>query len=163
MTRRLAAICLITMLGTGVGFPSPRAQHADASLKGIDAVYVAIEPLPDGATVLGLTEEAIQTDVELKLRLAGLRVVTQSEWLQLPGQPYLYVKINVSTGSQAANVDVELCQNVLLKRNNSPAFGVATWRVGGVISGPDAQFIRERTKDLVDKFLNAWLSVNPKK
>jgi hypothetical protein len=50
---------------------------------------VLIEGLPDGAKVLGLSEDMIKTDVELKLRLAGMRVTTMEDALNLPGSPYL--------------------------------------------------------------------------
>jgi hypothetical protein len=68
------------MLLIGLASSSVRAQSRPASLptlKGIGAVAVLVEYLPTGAKTLGLTEETIQTDVELKLRLAGMRVVTE--------------------------------------------------------------------------------------
>ena len=45
------------------------------ALVGIAAVDILIERLPKGADKLGLTKESIRTDVELKLRLAGIRVI----------------------------------------------------------------------------------------
>jgi hypothetical protein len=38
---------------------------------------------------LGLTRDTIQTDVELKLLLAGMPVVTPEDDTKLPGEPYL--------------------------------------------------------------------------
>jgi hypothetical protein len=166
MTRRLATMCFVIVLTAGVPAPGVHAQdedHANATLKGIKAVLVLVEDLPDGAKMLGLTTESIQTDVELKLRLAGMRVVTRNEWLPIAGNPYLYVRVNVTKGAQAGSVEVDLNQDVLLKRNGAEASGVPTWTVGQTLANPDAQFVREQTKDLVDRFLNAWLSVNPTK
>jgi hypothetical protein len=156
------------MLLVGTSSPAARAQDTkpqNASLKGITAVYVLVEDLPDGAKVLGLTKDAIQTDVELKLRLAGMRVVTtQEEWAKLPGSPSLYVNVNVSDSSaRAASIDVELDQNALLELNSHFAIGVTTWSTGAVIVNPSVEGTRDWIKDDVDKFLNAWLSVNPKK
>jgi hypothetical protein len=165
MTRRLATLCFMAILTAGAHAPAVHAQNdnpGNATLKGIDAIYVVVEELPDGAKALGLTKEATQTDVELKLRLAGMRVVTKSEWFRLPGNPYLYVTINMTKGATAAAIAVALNQNVLLERNSAAASGATTWSKEGVLSNPDAQFVRDRTKDLVDEFLNAWLSVNPK-
>jgi hypothetical protein len=126
-------------------------------------VYVAVEPLPDGAKLLRLTAENIQTDVELTLRLAGIRPVTKEERLKIPASPYIYVKVIVSSDAKAASVEVELNQNALLERNGDFAPGVTTWEMGGLITNPSARFARNGLKDLFDQFLNAWLSVNPKK
>ena len=125
------------------------------------AVWVVVEGLPDDAKKLGLSEETIQTDVELKLRLAGMRVVTEQEGLKLTGGPHLYVNVNVV--GLAARIDVELLQNASLERTGQWAAAVSTWDVGFLSSNPSGEYIRDRTKDLVDQFLNAWLSVNPKK
>ena len=66
-------------------------KRSIASLKGISTLYVMVEQLPDGAKALSLTAETIQADLELKLRLAGLRVVTPEAGVKLPGSPYVYV------------------------------------------------------------------------
>jgi hypothetical protein len=133
-------------------------------VSGISPVYsVRHVPGPYRAKVLGLTTEAIQTDVELKLRLAGMRVVKRNESVQIPGTPYVYVTVNVSKDAKAASVEVILNQNATLERNGEFVFGVTTWSSGGLISNPNEQFIRGQIKDTVDEFLNAWLSVNPKK
>jgi hypothetical protein len=168
MPARLATICLTMVFLVGISSPTVRAQDSEstrATLKGITAVYVVVEELRDSAKVLGLTKDAIRTDVELKLRLAGIRVVeTTEEWAKLTGSPFLYVNVNVLDGSaRVANVEVELDQDALLARNGEFASGVTTWSAGGVLVNPDVQYIRDRIKDAVDKFLNAWLSVNPKK
>ena len=53
------------------------------TLAGITAVKVVIEDLPSDALNLGLIRESIQTDVELKLRLAGMRIVTSGTTVPL--------------------------------------------------------------------------------
>ena len=166
MRRRLAA-CLTTVFLIGASSLFVQAQETpafDASgLKGIGTVFVAVEPLPDGAKVLGLSEDTIQTDVELKLRLAGMRVVTMEEGKKVPGRPYLYVRITLTDNALAASVEVQLNQDALLGRNNEFAPSVTTWSTGFLLANPTAQSIRDGVKDDVDKFLNEWLSLNPKK
>lgn len=136
---------------------------ATPTLKGISALNVRVANLSDGAKLLGLTKETIQTDVELKLRLAGMRVVTQEEDFKLPGMPFLWVYVNLTDVADAAHIQIELRQNAQLERNGERAISVATWRGGAVIANPSLQTIRDDVKDSVDTFLNAWLSVNPKK
>jgi hypothetical protein len=138
------------------------SPSARATLKGIDTVWVLVEALTPGAKTLGLTQEMIQTDVELKLRLAGIRVVTQEEALKLPGSPCLYVDVNVVESAGAASIGVELVQGVRLERNGD-AILAPTWSMGTLGRNPSAQDIRDRVKDYVDTFLNALLSVNPKR
>lgn len=130
------------------------------TLKGISGVQVVIEDLSDSAKALGLEKETIQTDVELKLRLAGIRVLSEQENNNTPGSPSLYV--NVRVVRSAAAVAVELKQSVRLVRNGELALGT-TWSVGGVGTNLTAESIRRHIQDYLDEFLNAWLSVNPKK
>jgi hypothetical protein len=108
-------------------------------------------------------KDVIQTDVELKLRLAGISVVTLEEDRKLPGGPIVWVRVNLTDDAQAANIEVALRQDATLVRNDEPVYAVETWTTILLISRPtDSQRIRDVVKDLVDAFLNAWLSVNPK-
>jgi len=165
MTKRLATICLMAILAIKAGSPSLHAEIAGrrATLKDISTVYVLIESLPNAANGLGLTEDGIQTDVELKLRLAGIRVVTESEVSKVPGGPVVYVRLTMTDDAEAAFVELQLWQDVSLERTGQLAFSMITWVSGTVVSHPTSQGIRSVTKDLTDKFLNDWLSVNPKK
>jgi hypothetical protein len=112
---------------------------------------------------LGLTDQAIQTDVEQKLRQGGVRVVTPEEAHRLPGRPHLYVNVNLTDNGRAASIDLELDQDVRLERNGQTVPSVATW-VDDALIAPNTtgQHIRDVIKNLVDHFLNAWLSFNPK-
>ena len=49
---------------------------------------VLVEDMTDDAKRLGLNTVQIQTDVELKLRLAGIKVLTKEERYGTPGTPY---------------------------------------------------------------------------
>jgi hypothetical protein len=155
------------MLLIGVSASGAYGQSDDelsrSTLRGIGAVYVLVESLPDGAKVLGLTRESIQTDVELKLRLAGMRIVTEQESHKAPGGPVLYVQVGMTNNGLASFTDVALRQDVTLQRNGMPAVFVATWNASVIAMNQDDKEIRNTVKDLVDQFLNAWLSVNPKK
>jgi len=158
MTRRLATICLVTASWIGAISPSVLGQD---ELKGITSLTVGVEKLPVGAKVIGLNEESIQNDVELKLRLAGIHIATSKE--AGVKVPFLYVRITVLSQAQAANIEIQIMEEARLLRNGQFAPGVITWDKGGVVSNPTARLIRDLVKDNVDEFLNAWLSVNPKK
>ncbi len=162
VTRRLAAICVLVAFTLGVASRSISAQDR-RNLKGINSVFVVVETLPNGARKLGLSEGIVQTDVEQKLRLAGLRVVTDQEGENLPGSPYLFVRLIATDPPEAAAVEIGLNQNVTLERNGDFAPEVATWEKIHVIANPSGQAVRDKIKDLADEFLNDWLDVNPKK
>jgi len=159
----LAAVLLIVPLTSGNrAFGRGSSSHFGVkSLKGIGAVRVVVEDLDDDAKALGLDEQTIQTDAELKLRLAGMRVLSDAEWIVALGQPYLYLRVTATGG--AAAYEVALCQNARLGRNGDLAAGVITWSQLSADSNPTAAGVRNGIKDLVDTFLNDWLSVNPKK
>jgi hypothetical protein len=132
-------------------------DYTRQSLVHISSLDVVIEGLPSGASRIGLTKEVIQTDVELKLRLAGIHVGSQA--LQ-----YLYVNTNVSNDASAASFIIELRQPATLVRDPKiTALGATTWSLSGLITNPTGDGIRSIIKDQIDHFLNAWLAVNPKK
>jgi len=128
------------------------------SLKGIDSVQVVID-LTDTGKVSELDKYIIRTDVELKLRGAGMRVLSEEEESKAPGSPYLYLNVNL-VGTAAA-VEIQLMQTARLVRNDEIAVG-ATWSQRSLSTNSTAPIVRGLIKDQVDTFLNAWLSVNPK-
>ncbi len=139
----------------------------EETLQGIKGVGVVVEDINPEIEKNGLSTSQIQTDVELKLRMAGINVLTTEERLVAPGKPWLYVKTHVLKSSQMKAyvfvVNLKLLQEVYLVRN-AQITSAPTWHVGagGFGISPDLDVIRGVIKDSVDVFLNAWLSVNPK-
>jgi hypothetical protein len=138
------------------------------ALKGLTGVFVIIEtPLEPDAIAGGLSHDAIRTEVELKLRQAGIRVLSGDEWERTPGKPYLQVWPKVlkggTLGGYIYHISVEFKQHVSLVRTPDIKVFGATWSAEHMGYTPDLKDIRDRMKDLVDKFIAAYLSVNPKK
>jgi hypothetical protein len=131
---------------------------------------VLVEDLHPDIQQDGLEKNTIQTDVELKLRLAGIKVVPIKEVARTPGGQYLYVNVNSlrmeGLPLYAISVELELQQSVWLAREpktNLP--GATTWqisRVGGVGKAAVSS-MRDTIKDLVDGFVNDYLAANPPK
>lgn len=157
---------LLGLISASIGLAGD-SSLSRKTLKGITALSVVIEDLGSKAPD-GLTQEQLQTDVELKLRMAGIHVSPPDE----PG-PYLYVQVTSDSSQNLAgrqtgyfyNVNLEFRQLVFLQRNKVVAVA-STWGLEGIgISGPGmttVQTIRDLVGDTVDKFMNAYLSVNPK-
>ena len=57
------------------------------TLVGISATEVLVEGLSKDAIEAGLTIRQIRTDVELRLRREGIRIVSEEELLKLSGSP----------------------------------------------------------------------------
>jgi len=132
-------------------------------LKGIKGVYVFIEDLPPDAKKLGITRESLKTEVELKLRLAGIKIPRR-----IKDSPFgiLSVSLNVigQNNIYIFNIDIEFKEIVYIKRINQRR-PLTIWEYGYVGLTPKASnsFIREELKRGLDKFLNDYLAVNPKK
>lgn len=138
------------------------------SLRGVRAISVLVESLPDDIEGYGLTKSQIQTDVELRLRKAGIRVLTEEE--TSPGSPRLYVNVNaLKTNTIPPTIPiygvcaiVQFYQLVSLTKDGSRHLGV-TWGKHQMGIFREIRSSREHLGNLVDEFINDYLTVNPKK
>lgn len=136
------------------------------TLRGLQGVKVVVEPLKWLIEQDGLTTKQLRKDTELKLRLAGIEVVSSEESSAMPGNPSLYVNSNVlkhkALNRYIFNILVELSQDVSLDRAPKIRTSAATWSVSVTGFSPDVGTVRDQLKELVDTFINAYLSANPK-
>ena len=162
-TMRHKTVLLFVLLFLSSQF-SANAQSVKApSLIGLAELNVVIEDLDDNAKVGGLTVSQLQTDVELRLRQAGLRVNTTA-------LEFLHVRVTAlgptAAGEVAWKVDVELQQPVIIMRTKEATTGT-TWDASSIALSSSPSFIpsnvRGKVRDFVDAFLNDWLSVNAKR
>jgi hypothetical protein len=143
-------------------------EYTRATLRGLKGVYVLVEPLRAETERAGLTKAQIQTDVELRLRKAGIRVLSEKERDETPGSPYLYVNVQVvetNVPLYAFSIDVALMQRVLLERDPKIRSLAETWdtaSTGMVREDTLRKFPRDSLADKVDAFINAYLTENPK-
>ncbi|MFX0202193.1 MAG: hypothetical protein ACFFCW_39275 [Candidatus Hodarchaeota archaeon] len=159
---------IFIVLSLGILHSFVFAQHDSKSsrqtLKGLKEISVLIELLDPQIEREGLTRDQLQRDTELKLRLAGIRVTGLEEQAIKPYMSCIYVRPGVLKDMYryVYTVDVQLIQEVSLVRTPNIRARAVTWlySVTGVTS--EVEDIRTATKDLVDRFINAYLSVNPK-
>jgi hypothetical protein len=161
---RLYIACTALLLSLAPIARAGDTENERRTLKGLKGMEVFIVAIPPAAEQNGLTKSAIQTDVELKLRQAAITVLDLK-----PGQPWLSVEVEMGIRTESPwtySISVELHQSVILTRDPSIFFSDATtWSAGSFGSVPKAQVgtLRDDIKDIVDKFVNAYLAVNPKK
>jgi hypothetical protein len=151
---------------SGAGSWAIDTEHTRATLRGIEGVHVIVERLQPESERYGLNSQQLQTDVELQLRQAGIRVLTKEELFAIPSAPWLYINVNVqprSEGLAAYSIGVVLNQRASLKSDGSLA-SVATWSSGevGSVGSAHLSTIRDVVKDQVNQFVNAYLSVHPR-
>jgi len=163
----------IAVLALAVGFVAS-AVAADTELErrmlaGLAGVYVLVGDMKPDAEKDGLAGSTLQTDVELKLRQAGIRVLTSGEWLAAPGNPSLYLFVGTvknETGLYAYYINLELHQEVRLTRNPAITSLATTWHAPGfvgIVLDRNLSKVRDGVRDVVDQFLNAYLAANPKR
>jgi hypothetical protein len=139
------------------------------TLVGLKGVHVLVEAINPDAEKDGLSRTLLQTDIELKLRRAGVPVFTEEETFGVPGSPVLDLDVGLlknPSGVYAFGVDLALIQEVNLTRAPRVEIGAATWRATstiGIVGTAKLSSVRETVKDKVDQFINAYLAANPKK
>ena len=166
--------CLLVLVVMGLTFLfTPTVHTADKgeieSLRGLTGVFVAVEKLDNEIKgELPFDENQIRVDIELKLRIAEIKIFSKEESSKTPGSPCLYVNLNallvpeIDTIYYALNIYLE--QTVYLERNLKRHPSAMTWWSGsvGAVGKNWASKIRDSIKEKIDKFINDYLSVNPK-
>jgi hypothetical protein len=167
--KKLSCVPLLALLGAATVAVANDDQPSRKSLAGLQGVFVLVEEIRPEAQDQGLTMTAVQTDAELRLRKAGIRVFTDAEVRNVPGNPVLYLKAIVMPGTPPWGyaVAIELHQGVVLTRDPSMDTWASTWSVAGG-GGYDApsnipRKVRDKLNDYVDQFINAYLAMNPRK
>jgi len=160
MHRTVAAVCLTFVSLSAISSASD-TEYTRRTLKGIKAVGVIVEELRKEVPS-GLTKRQLQTDVELRLRKAGITVISSNQ----EAAPYLYVRVNSiqlpNSIQYVYAVGVELNQTVKLARDMTKTSVATTWDKGGTGCTSRPGGIRDGVADYVDQFITAYLSVNPK-
>ena len=153
--------------------PSALALDSNANretLRGLKGVRVLVEDFASEVEKAGLTKNQLQPHIEDRLRRAGIKPLTQDECFVTPGEPYLYVNINLNFRKADPNIysfsiDIGVIQNVTLDRDSKQKTYAATWSTGGVGS-IEKEFLprlKDSVDDLLDLFIKSYLAVNPKK
>jgi len=150
-------LCVVTA-GTAQG-----GESDWEALKGLTGCYVVVESLLPRERAAGFQEEDFKTKAELKLRMAGVRVLTQEESLLVEGRPYLYINVNTTADgtvkSTSFSVHVSLLEVVTTARTG-PAVAVI-WRATATGWG-SVEHVLGSLDRRMDEFLNDWLKANPK-
>ena len=154
-----ALVCVATTASAG------DSEAERATLAGLSALSVVVEELPSIATTNGLTMAALMADAERRLRLAGISITPDSD-------AYLYVHVTVGDPGPSSPlpyyVDVALIQEITIPRGGIQSrtpLQCPTWsvnRLGMASSDRLRPNVADRVGELVDQFVRAYRSANPK-
>ena len=130
-----------------------------ATLKGVTVVEVVVEAMDPVAEQDGLVRAQVQTEVELRLRQAGIPVGPTPT-----GHLYVNVDTEKSDHGQtyAYNVSVQYIQQVVLARDPTAPIFATTWETGGVgmIAASRLREVRQDVANYLDRFVKAYLEQN---
>ena len=170
----IAKRCLLVLVVTAFTFlftstAHPASEYTVESLRGLIGVGVLVEDFsPEVKAKLPFDKNQIRVDVELKLRMAGIKVLSDEERFNTPGMPFLYVRVSIGETSDLLpilgyNITVQLRQQVYLARNFELLFG-STWEksVTDAVNIRNVSATRKMVKNFVDHFIYDYLLVNPK-
>ena len=100
-------------------------EYARATLRGLGGVQVLVAEFRSDLEHAGLPRQQLQTDIEGRLRRAGIRVLAPEERPLLPRAPYLYVSVvaflvpDVVQELIVYGITIEVRQNVVLDPTSS--------------------------------------------
>lgn len=160
---RLVALVAAFLLFAGDSYAN---SFGPQNLIGLQGTGVIVENLAPEAGNLGLSKTVIQTDVELRLRKAGVKVLTEEESLETLGIPCLYVKINARSVPGLPlvvfSIAVELREWVRLVSGLETV--AAIWHTAylGTVEKEKIRTLREEVGHQVDVFIKDYLAANPK-
>ena len=158
-------IIILTFWASNIYPAELKDEPGIESLRGLKGVCVMVESL--GPSFDGkLTRDKIKIDAELKLKLAGIKVISDREIFHTKAWPILHISVfsHRAAGSIGYSINVALMQLVNLRRDPAKSLLAGTWstRSAGVIGELQMETLQSSIKDKVDEFINDFLSVNPK-
>ena len=160
---------LLTLIGLCPrAFAIGDSEYSRPTLRGLNNVFVLVEEVDPEMEKDGLTASQIKTDVELKLRLAGIKVFSRAEAVKQKGSPYLYVRLSGfkdtigRTTVYIFHLSFQFNQRVFLERDLSINADACTWALNHTGRSGRIGEIRDTIKNYADRFLNAYFSANPK-
>lgn len=169
--RKYLSILIFLILFYFFNYPSLAidSQSNRATIKGLPGIGVLVEKLPGELEKEGLRRDQLQKDVEAQLKKAGIKVYSREECSKIPGEPYLYINLNVNIAKTESDlypytIDIMLIQKVSLIRDPNRVAYAITWSTGGVgsITKSIVNQLRENVTEVVEIFIQRFLEENPK-
>ena len=161
---------LFVWIGDAFALVKGTGEIDDATLRGIKSIYVQISPINAGIAQEGLTTAKIKRDTERQLERAGIKLLSEKEFLRLK-QPRNYplgrlevlvtIKDIKQDNGKVYNITVRISQIVFLSRAPVIKLFAPTWESTIFGYSHSLEVISDGVREGVEEFINAYLSVNP--
>ncbi len=151
----LGAVIVASVLAAGCATPGGGGAEIFAGKGGLKEVAVFVELEKPAGDSQGIHLKQIQTDIEMKLRQAGMKVAPQAKASYTTGLPIIYVNVAIAKCDTlyAYNADIIYIPTKAARA----ASGKGTLATSGMV--PDISQVRPKVGELVDRFIRDYLSV----
>ena len=164
------ALVLAVLLLTGPAAVVQVRDLEDTSMRGLPGIYVFVDKLPDNFLSSGIVDVELESQVELQLKKAGIKVLERPDALALRGKPFLYIQVRgAKLRDQPAYAILAigaLVQRVTLERDPSLTGFSRTWMISSFNSAGDQDLKRQiefSVAQVAAQFVKSYLSANPTK
>jgi len=134
-------------------------------LRGVDGFRLAADRIKPEIERDGLFRSTLLTDMELRLRMAGIKVLSEEEAENKPDAPclYLYVDALKCSLGYAYRIRLSLMEPVKLMRNNLKVTATILRIPDELGITGQLSEVRDAVGDFVEEFIKAWKVANSKK
>lgn len=135
-------------------------------LSGLPGVVINIGGAFDDLAKDGLSQHQIQTDVESRLRRAGIKILSNEGDTEQHRQPRLYVFISslkFNSDYYACHISVDVKEDATVDRNSRQSVATS-WGRGAlvVVTAGNLRRVRDEIGDFIDELANDYLAANPR-
>jgi hypothetical protein len=142
--------------------------YGQDSLRGVKTIAVGIT-IAEELEILGVSQRTIKTEMELKLRMAGIKVIDYDKATTKIDNSLLHFYENGLErydGGIVFNTKLVLIEVVKHIRLNDTKIYAGTWQsLGSIWSTPSKEYYKimmQTINDQVNQFINQYLKDNPK-
>jgi len=163
VNKKLIPILTLLVLLVSISYSQTRPRE---SLRGLNRVYVDVQPVGNDVEAGGLSTRNVQTAVETQFREAGIPLHREPQ--PADGSANLAIVINTIKHPQGAylyDVEVSLLQEVHFARSQEPdPFPAQTWspKAMGLTSANRMDLVLEPLRARLADFIKDHVSVSPK-
>jgi hypothetical protein len=166
MKKRIVVSAVVLGILTIATHAMAHLSAADRELlRGLDGFRLAVDRIRPDVERDGLFRSTLREDMELRLRMGGIKVLSEEEAEKNPDAPclYLYVDALKCSLGYVYKIRLSLMEPVKLVRNNAKVSATVLRIPDELGITSNLSEIRDAAGDLVEEFVKAWKAVNPKK
>jgi hypothetical protein len=166
MKKRIVVSAVVLGILTIATHAMAHLSAADRELlRGLDGFRLAVDRIRPDVERDGLFRSTLREDMELRLRMGGIKVLSEEEAEKNPDAPYLYLYVDALKCSlgYVYKIRLSLMEPVKLIRNNAKVSATVLRIPDELGITSNLSEIRDAAGDFVDEFVKAWKAANPKK